>query len=1136
VEAVTREDVGVILMEKSVDGAAPKVTVSVFDVQMHVDGGAEINIVDNRTATRILADMSYEAKKIAEPILVRGCTVAATAVRSLYAIQVPRVIIPVVDYPSLQASSATLERVRFEVVPDGSLTSEAYLSRAALRRAADDLVIDTKRVCVLRLGSSLGGPVSEVGAAESVEMALANPTPAEDEGGGNDPATIFVDLTVEQQARLNNMQQQFQPCFIPHSMGEFAAFAPYRVRLKQTDGQSILRGKLMGAHMRRIPPHLLPHVVTAARSWLASGRVELHDSDTFDNPVVCVEQRGKFRTCLDFREVNSETLEEPNAVPFFEDQLNQPACRRVKTKLDAKGAYQQMVLSTESRDLTSFFVPGVGRMRFLGTPFGLNGAPSAFQRRMEGIIGPDLLQHSVWVYIDDIIIATDSIDEHFSVLGQVLELLRRSNVRLNEKVIWVAESLEFLGFQLRPGAISVPRHRLQAFAEMEPPKSYKQLESYLGLIEWFGRKLLPRMSELEEPFRMALREWKRSPRTCHPWEWTPALQLAFDRVRADMMQAELRTPRWDWPWIMRPDASEHFAACVLLMIATDGAEVPIAFMSHRFPVVQSNWPVIEKECFAIVLGFRKWRYWLLTKAVTVFTDHLNLIYMVSSENRKVRRWFSELLEYQFSVRHIPGTENVIADALSRVGSEVGDTFASARCPNVRLLVVHDVQEIATNSSFVPDESERERICTEAHLAGHMGVARTLNRIQRHFRWPGMRDLVKKVVKRCEICRRYQKGSGEPLAPLHVIPTSGVNDVVHLDFIGPLPESADKLKYILLAVDRFSRVVKLTPTPDATAESALKGLLRYCFSYGYPSKMITDGGSHFTSQLMAKIVQLMKIKHHVTVPYHPESNGMAERHIQDVIGVVRKLCHQVRNEWPNVLEECEFQVNTAVCRATGYTPFDVMFGHQVRDAVALLASTLSSRSRVDAAMVSDTSTSSNFASDIAEFVKAKGACLVAVHDAVKSVEGTLRTYQNRSRAPAVTEFEVGSIVLLSTIRRSAKMDPFWTGPYFVLEKISPLVYVLGSYLDAAWRLRVHVNRIRAYDGTRVGTAQLRSEAAASVGQYFVDVIRAVDTRKKRALVHWEGYDTEHDTWEPLENVSSTDAYQRFLQGGSVVETN
>ena len=211
-------------------------------------------------------------------------------------------------------------------------------------------------------------------------------------------------------------------------------------------------------------------------------------SSPWSSPVLMVKKKtGDYRFCFDGRKLNEVTVQDSYPLPRIEQLLSKLSHSKFLSSIDLKSAYWQIGLDEQSKPKTAFVIHGRGQFSFNVLPFGLSDSSRRMQRLMDCIFGPSLEPH-ILCYQDDLIIATDTFEEHIEVLNTVVERLRLANLTVNlEKCNFCRPSLPFLGYIVDEAGLHPDPDKVRAMVDFPRPTTVTQVKRFIGLIGWYRR-------------------------------------------------------------------------------------------------------------------------------------------------------------------------------------------------------------------------------------------------------------------------------------------------------------------------------------------------------------------------------------------------------------------------------------------------------------------------------------------------------------------------------------------------------------------------------------------------------------------------------------------------------------------------
>ena len=526
-------------------------------------------------------------------------------------------------------------------------------------------------------------------------------------------------------------------------------------------------------------------------------------------------------------------------------------------------------------------------------PFGLKTAPQTFQRFMDSVFrGLDF----VFGYIDDVLVASSSPEEHLRHLRLVFERLDEHGLTINpDKCEFGRPEISFLGHHIPASGIQPLPERVQAVRDFPQPKTVSDLSRYLGLIHYYHR-FIPKCANQLHPLHQLTHGKKPS----DVITWIPEAIKTFEVSRNILAKATLLVhPSHNTVTRLTTDASNLAVGGTLEQLQGD-KWVPIAFFSKSLQKAETRYSAFDRELLALYLAIKHFRYFLEGRSFTAYTDHKPLTFSLTGTGNtwspRQSRHLSFISEFTTDLRHIEGEHNLAADTLSRVPVNELDTTMTMSLdydnmaalqendPDIQAyhtaitgLCLQDIPVPGSSRTLLCDVSQhtprpivpkslRCLVFDTVHNLAHPGVKPTQQLITQRFVWHGINKTVASWVKSCPACQ-LAKIHRHTIAPLDqfTLPKSRF-DCIHIDIVGPLPQSHGH-SYLFTIIDRFSRWPEAIPMIDMTAESCAKALLTGWFSrFSLPKDITSDRGqqlSHISGRssspfLVSKLLTLQPI--------------------------------------------------------------------------------------------------------------------------------------------------------------------------------------------------------------------------------------------------------------------------------------
>ena len=714
----------------------------------------------------------------------------------------------------------------------------------------------------------------------------------------------------------------------------------------------------------------------------------------FGSPVLFVKKPdGSLRLVVDYRALNRITVKNRYPLPLISEMLDRLVGAKYFTKLDARNAYNTLRIAPGEEYKTAFRTR-YGHFEYLVMPFGLTNAPASFQSFINDVLRK-YLDTFVIVFLDDILVYTNgTLQEHISQVRLVLQELLANGIHCKaEKCEFHAQKISFLGYIVSTEGISMDPDRVATIAEWPVPQSVHDIRVFLGFANFY-RRFIEGYSKITLPITLLLRK-------ARSFKWNPAAQDAFEQLKKAFTSGPiLRHFDPMLPIVLHADSS-GFALSGILSQPHDGHLHPVAFWSRKCSAAELNYDIFDREALAIVESMKHWRHYLegSQHPIQIRTDHKNLETFMTTKilNRRQARWAEFLADYDFVLLPIPGTKNP-ADGPSRRPDYADDvelpsgsvipksalrfiapetpvaSVSSISCHNITAVdaislrqkfidaLVHDPIAIAQRNAqlpwswddglllrdnliYVPDRNDLRLELLRMHhddpLAGHFGIAKTLELLSRNYWFPRMRSLVQSYVSTCDLCARSKPSRHVPhgeLAPLPV--PSGPWKSVSCDFIVDLPTSRD-FNAILTVVDRFTKMAHFIPcTTNADAPDFARMFLDHVVRlHGLPDSLVSDRGSIFTSRFWSSLASSLGIHRRLSTAFHPQTDGQTERMNQVVEQYLRIYCNHQQDNWSHLLSVAEFAVNNSFQASLKCSPFYANYGYHPTFSIDLRKSSL-----------------------------------------------------------------------------------------------------------------------------------------------------------------------------------------------------
>lgn len=782
---------------------------------------------------------------------------------------------------------------------------------------------------------------------------------------------------------------------------------------------------------RRLAPSEKSIVDKQIDSWLQDGIISVSSSE-YASPILLTRKKdGSMRLCVDYRKLNRIIIKERFPFPNMEEQLDKLQEGRYFSTLDLENGFFHVPVEKGSRKYTAFCCHK-GIFEFNKTPFGLCNSPSSFQRFICDVFRELIYDNKIIIYVDDIIIQSETKEEGIERLKNVLDISARSGLKFKwKKCQFLTENVEYLGFIVQKGTIQPTEDKLKAVSKYPLPVNVKQIQSFLGLTGYF-RKFIEGYASIAAPLSNLLQKdniFYMGPREIRAFE-----ELKLKLINPPLLH--LFNPNLHTE--LHTDASKDGYGAILLQRCSESNELhPTYFYSKKTTTHERNYTSFEQEVLAIINSLKKLRVYVINRPFHIITDCKAFTQTMEKKDvsSRVARWAIELQEYEYTIEHRSGTKMRHVDALSRAPIQINTISALLQQAQEGSEQIQDLRkQIEENRApeycianglvykihqgrqlLVITENIAENIIQQCHEEnGHFGFEKISRILKQQYHCNNFDSLIKKSINNCMICMISERKKGKKEGFLHPIHKEDQPlQTYHVDHLGPMTETDKQYRYIFGVTDAFSKFSWLYATKTVNSAEVIKCLEVQQNVFGSPRRIVSDHGSAFTSALFNDYCEENEIEHVKTTVGVPRGNGQIERLNTSIISVLTKLCVDSPHKWYKHLPTLQTALNGTYHRAIGQTPFEVLTGVKMR-----------SKSNINVIELLNEEALLSFNAD-RDDIREK-----ARHEIAKIQKENITQHNKNCKTPHL--YKVGDLVFIKRTQFGSglKIKPNFLGPYRV----------------------------------------------------------------------------------------------------------
>ena len=395
---------------------------------------------------------------------------------------------------------------------------------------------------------------------------------------------------------------------------------------------------------------------------LRTGKIHPSNSPQASPFFFVKKKDGGLCPCQDYCYVNKHIVHDTYPLPLISDLIDKLQGAKIFTKFDICWEYNNVRIK-DGHQWKAAFVTHKGLFKPTVMFFGLTNSPATFQQFINDSFCDMIAERWLVSYMDDLLLYSSNTATHTEQTKRVLQCMVELDLHLKlEKCTFAISKVEYLGMIVKPGQLAMDPIKLNSIAQWPTPSKVKDICSFLGFTNFYWQ-FIPNYSTIACPLIDLTKKNL-------PWNWTPSQQQAFDHLKCLFLSKPvLHIPNLSSLFANATNVSKYASGAILLQTDSNGEWHPYLYLSQSFSPAEQNYDIYDWELLAVICALKAWRHYLHGSPfpIQVFIDHKNLTYFCKPQvlNHCQACWLLDLVDFNLTIIHVPGSQLAGPDALSR---------------------------------------------------------------------------------------------------------------------------------------------------------------------------------------------------------------------------------------------------------------------------------------------------------------------------------------------------------------------------------------------------------------------------------------------------------------------------------------